>query len=247
MAQVIETTRAPLPAEPLAARRLPPLQNGDCLSRDEFERRYNAMPKLKKAELIEGKVHMPSPVSFTNHGRATSALIGWLLTYRAGTPGVEVSDNTTVRLDLDNEPQPDALLFIAPARGGQVKIIEDGFIEGAPELVAEVAATSASYDLHTKMQAYRRNGVKEYVVWRVLDQALDWFVLRGSQYERLVVGKTGGGTQIHKSETFPGLWLDAAALLRDDLNGVLAVLREGLAGAEHAAFVVRLGKAAESR
>src|SRR5262250_2667499 len=90
--------------------RIPPLENGDRLTRPEFERRYEAMPHLKKAELIEGVVYVPSPVRYEGHGRQHSAILTWLGVYMASTPGVGAGDNTTVRLDLDNEPQPDALL-----------------------------------------------------------------------------------------------------------------------------------------
>lgn len=215
---------------------VPPLENGDVLTRAEFERRYEAMPHLKKAELIEGVVYVPSPVRHTFHGHPHTHLTGWLVQYEASTPGVQASDNSTVRLDLDNEPQPDALLFIDPACGGQARIDVDGYIEGAPELVAEVASSSASYDLHVKLRVYRRNGVREYIVWRVLDHAVDWFVLRAGQYERLSVDAEG----LLRSEVFPGLWLDPAALLRGDLATVLAVVQRGLASPEHDAFVARL-------
>ena len=84
--------------------RIPPLENGDRLTRPEFERRYEAMPHLKKAELIEGVVYVPSPVRYEGHGRQHSALNTWLGVYMASTPGIGIGDNTTVRLDLDNEP-----------------------------------------------------------------------------------------------------------------------------------------------
>jgi len=216
--------------------KVPPLENGDVLTRAEFERRYEAMPHLKKAELIEGVVYVPSPVRHRAHSHPHIHLTGWLVQYEAGTPGVEAGDNGTVRLDLDNEPQPDALLFIDPACGGQARIDADDYIEGAPELVAEVASSSASYDLHVKLRVYRRNGVREYIVWRVLEQELDWFVLRAGQYARMSIDAEG----LLKSEVFPGLWLDPAALLRGDLATVLAVVQRGLASPEHAAFVARL-------
>src|SRR2546425_7376854 len=215
---------------------VPPLENGDKLTRAEFERRYEAMPHLKKAELIEGVVYVPSPVRHRYRGHQHTHLIGGLVQYEANTPGVEASDNVAVRLDLDNEPQPDALLFIDPACGGHALIDADGYIEGAPELVAEVASSSASYDLHAKLRVYRRNGVREYIVWRVLDQEIDWFVLRAGQYEHLPVDDEG----LLRSEVFPGLWLDPAALLRSDLATVLAVVQRGLASPEHAAFAARL-------
>ena len=217
----------------------PPLEPGDRLTRPEFERRYDAMPHLRKAELIEGVVHIPSPVRYRRHGRPHALLMGWLIHYEAATPGVETADNSTARLDLDNEPQPDAVLLIDPARGGQARISEDDYIENAPELVVEVASSSVSIDLTTKLHVYRRNGVREYVVWRVLDRAVDWFVLRNGQYERLGPDAEG----LLCSETFPGLWLDVPALLRGDVAGVLAAVQRGLTSLEHNAFVVRLSRA----
>ena len=215
---------------------IPPLENGDLLTREEFEHRYEAMPLLTKAELIEGVVYVPSPVRHRHHGQPHIALSGWLVQYQASTQGVEASDNSTVRLDLDNEPQPDALLCIAPEYGGQIRLSADGYIEGAPELVVEVASSSASYDLHAKLHVYRRNGVREYLVWRVLDQELDWFALHAGQYQRLLHDANG----VYRSEVFPGLWLDPAALLRGDLATVLALVQQGVTSPEHAAFVTSL-------
>lgn len=229
------STKPAVPDE-ISERKIPPLENGDRLSRTEFERRYDAMPHLKKAELIEGIVYMPSPVRHRQHGQPHSYLMGWLVVYLASTPGVQVGDNSTVRLDLDNEPQPDGSLLIDPECGGQTRISEDRYIEGAPELVLEVASSSASYDLHAKQNVYRRNGVREYIVWRVLDEAIDWFVLRDGQYERL----THGDDDILRSEVFPGLWLDPVALVRHDIATVLATGQQGVASPEHAAFAATL-------
>ncbi|HXG13380.1 MAG TPA: Uma2 family endonuclease [Gemmataceae bacterium] len=225
------------------SRRIPPLENGDRLTRAEFERRYTAMPHLKKAELIEGVVYVPSPVSFEQHGGQHADVMTWLGVYWAATPGVQVGDNTTVVLEGDNEPQPDALLRIAPTHGGQSRTIEGGYVEGAPELIVEVTATSASYDLHDKLDVYRRHHVREYLVWRVLDEAIDWFILRRGRFKRLPLASGN----VYRSETFPGLWLDAAALVHGDLGRVLQVLQQGIASAEHAAFVTRLQQAAARR
>jgi Uma2 family endonuclease len=215
---------------------IPPLENGDRLTRAEFERRYEVMRELKKAELIEGVVHMPSPVRQRFHGRQHSHLNFWLSAYEGNTPGVEVGDNSTVRLDLDNMPQPDCLLFIQPEYGGRVQIVEKGYIEGAPDLVAEVASTSASYDVGDKLQVYRRNGVREYVVWRVLDRTIDWYVLHEERYEPLNPAAVG----ILQSTVFPGLWLDPSALMRGDVNAVFAVVQQGVRSPEHAEFVAQL-------
>ena len=185
---------------------IPPLEAGDRLTRAEFERRYKAMPGLKKAELIEGVVYMPSPGSLFRHGAPQFDLITWLGFYKIATPGVIGGDNSTTRLDLDNESQPDAVLLINPAKGGQAKISPEGYIENAPELVAEVASSSASYDLNDKLKACRRSGVCEYIVWRVRDRQVDWFVLKRGKYLRLRPDQSG----VYRSKIFPGLWLDQA-------------------------------------
>jgi Putative restriction endonuclease len=178
---------------------IPPLENGDRLTRAEFERRYNAMPNLKKAELIEGVVYMPSPVRLRCHGQPHAHTLGWLTTYAAGTSGVLVADNASARLDLDNEPQPDALLLIDPECGGQARISQDDYVEGAPELVVEVSSSSVSIDLNQKLHVYRRSGVREYVVWRVRDQQIDWQVLRDNEFASL--GLDGHGQ--FRSVLFP--------------------------------------------
>lgn len=217
-------------------RRVPPLENGDRLSVEEFERRYEAMPALKKAELVDGVVYMPSPVRFDAHGQQHADLITMLGFYRSGTPGVLVGDNSSVRLDLGNMPQPDAIVVIDPARGGRSRIGTDGYLVGGPELAAEVAASTVSLDLGAKFEVYRRAGVLEYMVWRVEDGAVDWFVLRDGRYERLALNGAG----LYASEAFPGLWLDPAALVRGDLARVLDVVRQGMASPEHQSFVAEL-------
>ncbi len=229
----------PRSMENAANGRIPPLETGDRLTRPEFERRYAAMPHVKKAELIEGVVYMPSPVSY-EHAAPHFNLIGWLSQYLAATPGIAGGDNGTVRLDLDNEPQPDAFLRILAEHGGQARVDQDGYISGAPELVAEVARSSVSIDLHAKLNAYRRNGVREYLVWRVEDRTIDWLVLREGRYESLLPSADG----LHRSEVLPGLWLDATALLRGDLMVVFQAVERGLDSPEHAAFVSRLSETA---
>src|SRR5205823_9158563 len=122
MSVSVPRTKPITPAEPLdGTNAIPPLKDGDRLTRDEFERRYDAMPQLRKAELIEGVVHVPSPVRCEHHGEPHLSLVGCLFLYRARTPGVRGADNASVRLDLGNMPQPDGLLFISPEHGGQVR------------------------------------------------------------------------------------------------------------------------------
>ncbi len=218
---------------------IPPLESGDRLTRDEFLRRYEAMPELKKAELIEGVVYVSSPVRYEYHARQHLDLGTWIGNYRAGTPGVGAGDNGTILLDPESAPQPDVALFINPDHGGGVRFDEDGYIVGAPDLVAEVAASTASYDLHDKLDAYRRSGVHEYLVWRVYEQRIDWFVLREGRYETLAPAADGS----LRSTVFPGLWLDPAALLRGDLAAVLVLLQQGLNAPAHAEFITHLSQA----
>jgi Uma2 family endonuclease len=220
---------------------LPPLENGDRLTRAEFERRYGAMPHVKKAELIEGVVYVPSPVHFESHSEPHAFVVGWLVSYCTTTPRVRSGDNATVRLDLDNEVQPDALLRLDEALGGASRISDDDYVEGSPELIVEIAATSASYDLHDKLNVYRRNGVPEYIVWQVLDQRLSWFVLDEGEYVLLSSDADG----IICSRIFPGLRLAVTALLAGDLATVLAELKRGIETEEHAAFVERLAQRAQ--
>ena len=218
---------------------VPPLHNGDRLDAAEFLRRYEATPELEHAELIAGKVYLDLiPVRQRAHSYPHNVLGTWLGVYHAGTPGTETGDNGTCRLGDDDVPQPDLFLRILEACGGNTRLRDD-YVVGGPEFVAEVAASSVAYDLHEKLDAYRTHGVREYLVWRTEDAALDWFALRGEDepvYERLNAGDDG----LLRSEIFPGLWLDPAALLNGDLQSVLARLNDGLATPEHAAFAADL-------
>lgn len=211
---------------------IPPLENGDRLTRAEFERRYGAMPHVKKAELIEGIVYMASPLRFAAHAEPHAHLMLWLGTYSVATPGLRVGDNPTVRLDLDNEVQPDAVLLVEADRGGQARLEADGYLAGAPELVVEVAASTATIDLRDKKRAYRRNGVREYLVWQTSDRRCDWFVLAAEEYIALAADADG----ILRSHAFPGLWLDRDSLLAGEMARVMAALQAGLATSAHGAF-----------
>ncbi len=220
----------------VTTRELPPLNAGDRLSRAEFERRYEAHPEIKKAELVEGVVYVPSPLRFQTHSRPHVAIVGWLAAYEAATRGVQAGDNATVRLDLENEIQPDGLLRLDEAHGGRSRISEDDYVEGPPELIVEVAASSVAYDLHDKRRVYQRTGVQEYLAIQVYEKRIDWFVLREGVYEPLMPDEAG----VLRSQVFPGLWLQPQAFWSADLAAMLATLQQGLASAEHAAFVARL-------
>ena len=214
----------------------PPLNNGDRLTRAEFERIYAAHPEIKKAELIEGVVYMPSPARYREHGKPHFDAIVWIGTYFAATPGVEGGDNATLRLDFENEPQPDALLRLPQEYGGSSQVGEDGFLEGVPELIVEVSASSASYDLNQKKRVYARNGVPEYIVYLAYEQRVIWFILRDGVYEAQQPDANG----VLKSERFPGLWLLPEALLSGEIAQVLETLQQGLASQEHKAFSAEL-------
>ena len=213
-----------------------PLESGDRLTREEFERRYAATPHLKKAELIEGVVYVSSPLRYQKHGEPHGFIMGWLAIYVAATPGVGFADNTTVRLDLDNEPQPDALVRLKEAYGGQSRLSEDDYVEGAPELIVEIASSSASYDLHDKKKAYRRNGVQEYIVWQVAEEKVSWFSLQGGEYVTLEPDEAG----VIRSRIFPGLNLKVTSLLRGELAQVLAEVQKGIDTQVHQMFVEQL-------
>ena len=213
-----------------------PLENGERLTAPEFLRRYEAMPRLKKAELIEGVVYMGSPVRYSQHGRPDALVQLWLSHYEAHTHGVEFVANTTAQLDIDNVPQPDSLLRIRHECGGQSRVDEHDYLAGAPELVVEITASSASIDLHEKLNAYRRNGVKEYLTWRTVENQFDWRILTEGEFRPLTPDAKG----IFRSTTFGGLWLSVQALLKRDASGVLASLNKGLRSREHKAFVATL-------
>ncbi|HEX5083458.1 MAG TPA: Uma2 family endonuclease [Blastocatellia bacterium] len=221
----------------------PTLENGDHLTRAEFERRYEAMPDLKKAELIKGVVYMPSPVRHKRHSEPNTDIVTWLGVYRAATPGVGAGVNGSVRLDDENVPQPDAMLRLPMKLGGQSDIDEEDYISGAPELIVEIAASSVSYDLYDKKDVYGQFGAREYIVWRTVDRAIDWFRLENNQYIKIEPDKEG----IIESLVFPGLRLATTAMLAGDMARVLAELQRGLESKEHKAFVQRLADIAESK
>lgn len=200
---------------------VPPLENGDQLTLNEFLRRYEDMHGVKKAELIGGVVHMPSPVRADAHAEPDALIHLWLGSY-AVEHDLKVYSNATLLLDAENSFQPDSVLCTKPRKGGRVWLNDKGYLCGSPELVVEIAASSVSIDLRDKLRVYRRLGVNEYVVWRTQDKALDWFVLNeDGEYQKVAPGRD------HKirSQVFNGLVLDVAALLKLDGAKVLAALK----------------------
>ncbi|MBD2083108.1 Uma2 family endonuclease [Leptolyngbya sp. FACHB-17] len=213
---------------------IPPLENGARLSRPEFERRYPAS-NIKEAELIEGIVYVASPLRFESHAEPHSNLSGWAGIYKTFTPRVRLGNSPTLRLDLDNEPQPDLVMFLERDAGERVGISADGYLEGAPELIIEVAASSAAIDSGSKKRVYRRNGVQEYIIWQSYEKRVDWFQLVEGEYRLMLPDETG----IIRSSIFPGLWLSVEALLGGDMITVLETVQAGVRSPEHQAFINR--------
>ena len=225
-----DSPAAPAPAAPADA---------EPLGVDEFLRRYENHPDAARIELVRGKVRRKMPVRQTRHSLPNNFLSMWVGVYHAATPGTEPGENGTCRLSPIDAPQPDSFLRIHEDAGGRTRLTADDYVDGGPELVCEIAASSAATDAGEKREAYRLAGVPEVLIWRTEGVVLDWCVLRGegaaARYEPLPAdeGPDGG---VLRSEVFPGLWLDRAALLRGDAAGVLACLNAGLAAPEHVAF-----------
>lgn len=217
---------------------LPPLENGDRLSREEFRRRYEAMPENVKAELMKGIVYMASPVRVKKHGKPHARMMGFLSQYQMPTYNLDLLDNVTYIASEDYEPQPDAVLRIEEIAGGGSWINEDDYLEGAPELVVEIASSTASYDPHDKLEIYERKGVREYIVWRVFDEQIDWFFLENGKYHRREPNKQG----IIESDVFPGLRLNVPAMLEDDSQKVLSELQKGLQSKKYKEFSRQIAK-----
>jgi Uma2 family endonuclease len=215
--------------------RLPLVEAGDHLDQATFHEHYKAMPLAFRAELIGGVVIVPSPLS-RGHGLYHALVMAWLVNYGIATPGTLTADNITTILGETSEPQPDGVLIIEPAAGGQTGLSEDDYTTGPPELIVEVASSSASIDLHAKRRDYEQAGVLEYVVVVLRQQVIRWFLLQNGTYQELAPDTDG----IFRSRIFPGLWLHANALLQREGVTVMEVLRQGLATPEHAAFVRQL-------
>jgi Uma2 family endonuclease len=219
----------------------PPLVDGDHLDQKTFHARYEAMPEDVKAELIGGIVFMSSPQRVA-HGDMHNGVLRWLFAYEEATPKVTVLNNSTTILGPESEPQPDTGLIIT-AEGRRQTHEEDGYVIGAPELVVEVADSTAHVDLHRKRQDYEQAGVREYVVVTKTPAHVYWLILRAGKFVDLAPGPDG----ILRSKVFPGLWLDPAALLADNRRRVKRVLRQGLATPEHAVFVTALSPKARRK
>ncbi len=211
---------------------VPLLVNGDRMKQPEFHRRYLAYPDNTKFELIGGIVYMTSPLRWThgNYSQQVSLVFGL---YGAATAGVEGGDNATIILGEESEPQPDIALRIVSEYGGQSRL-ENEYVRGAPELLAEIAYSSRAIDLNQKREDYERAGVLEYLVLSIEDQELHWFHFPSAKMIR--PNRQG----VSRSLAFPGLWIDNRAMLSRDGARNIEIVQQGLASREHAAFVKRL-------
>jgi len=195
---------------------VPPLESGDRLTRAEFHARYCLHPEIKKAELVDGVVYVSSPVH-RPHSNPHAILAAWLANYALSVSGVSVEAQISVYLPgSESEGQPDACLW---RDGGNAGLTPEKALEGAPELAAEIAGSSASYDLNVKKQVYERAGVQEYVVWQTHEGRFDWWTLRGGRYVPLASDARG----VVESGVFPGLRLDVVKLLAGDYRGAIRV------------------------
>jgi Uma2 family endonuclease len=234
-AMSIATPAAPVGPSPVAAEPLPPLEQGERMDRREFHARYAAMPPGTRAELIGGRVYIMASAVRRRDGKHQIKLWSWLDAYESATPGVEALSDTTAILAEDSEPQPDVAMRVMV--GGRTTVDDYDYVVGCPELVCEVASSTASYDLHEKLADYERYGAIEYVAVLVRTPEVRWH-RRGADGRLAVVPPDADG--LYRSTPFPGLWLDPAALLAGDTRRLLEVLAAGLASAEHAAFAAEL-------
>ena len=209
------------------------LNDGDKLTREEFLRRWELLPEIKRAELINGVVYMSSPVS-SDHALMVTQLLRWLFSYLEAAPFCQSASNGTWLMN-ESVPQPDAFLCLLPQHGGQSQI-HDKYFAGAPELAVEVAFSTADYDLHEKMKLYCDAGVQEYLVVLLRKREVRWHRLVDGRYQLLESDAVG----VLCSLVFPGLWLNVPALLSDDVNAVKSTLQEGLRSSEHAEFITKL-------
>jgi Uma2 family endonuclease len=203
------------------------------MSREEFHRLYEQTPEGFKAELIGGIVYVASPL-YPPHGKPHLLLGAVVAAYEARTPGVDASDNTTILLGDEGEPQPDLYVRILPECGGQSATGDNERVEGAPEFIIEIASSSRAIDLHAKKKDYTRYGVREYLVHCVKERKLRWFDLAGG------VELQPDDEGIFRIQTFPGLWINGPAVVSRSYQKLMQTLEVGLATPEHAAFVRQL-------
>lgn len=197
----------------------PLLITGMKMSREEFIETWDNEPNLKCAELIDGTVFVSSPVSL-DHGIYESLMVAWLRAYSSKVPGWTCATNVTWYIQ-DSAPQPDVSLFrsdVSTERRGKYPV-------GAPAIAVEVCVSSRDYDFGPKKALYQRAGVEEYITVETFSKTITWRTLVGGSYQNLPVDNDG----IIRSRALPGLWLDVAALWREDDDALRECVRRGLA------------------
>jgi Uma2 family endonuclease len=218
---------------------LPIMHNGDHMKQPEFHFAYSSMPENYRAELIGGVVFEPSPVSYS-HARNDNMFHDLITQYAKKSKLAEVAPNATVILSEDDEVQPDVLLRLPEELGGRSRLVGK-FLEGAPELVAEIAYSSRAIDLHLKKQRYAKAGVIEYLVFCIEPKKLHWFRLQ----EEKGIKRNGDGTFC--SKVFPGLWINEPALIEANSERADEILAEGLNSEEFNDFKNQLQLRAYSK
>lgn len=202
-------------------RTVPQLNSGDVLDHDEYLRRYEAAPEKLKAERINGRVYLMNALRAVAHGDPHSVLSLWLGTYAIHDPNLVVSDNATVFLGSEHEPQPDLCLRLS--EGGTTHLNEDGYLVGPPEMIVEIAGSSASYDFGEKRDVYEAAGVGEYLVFETIERRMEWWRHDGTRF--IDVPRDG---MVYQSVRFPGLWLDGDALRSGDRFRLIETLQQAM-------------------
>ena len=214
------------------------IRPGDRMPLEEFLERWDQMPELKFAELIDGVVYMPSPASRTH--RNLDGLIQTVCgSYNARTLGTESGPNGTWLMTPSSAPQPDCSINILPEYGGR-STTRKGLLAGVPEFVAEICHSSRAYDLGPKLALYLTAGVDEYLAILVEERRFEWRTLIDGSYQLL---KSEAG--VFHSLVLPGLWIDSKAFWEGDSASLLDALALGLASQEHVDFVARLQRQKE--
>jgi len=121
---------------------------------------YQQLPEGAPYELINGHLLM-SPSPSVQHQRLVFRLGSDLNEHiqAVGKGGEVLLSPMDVHLSDDTVVQPD-VLYVSPARSDR---IDEQEINGAPDLVIEVASPSTSHlDAFDKKQLYEAHGVREY-------------------------------------------------------------------------------------
>ncbi|MBM3738395.1 MAG: Uma2 family endonuclease [Acidobacteria bacterium] len=205
-----------------------PLVTGQHMDLEEFVRRWDALPDLKNAELIDGVVYVASPVG-PSHGTPDIILHTWMCTYSLKTPGVEAVCNTSCEVS-GSMPQPDSALRILPEYGGRTRTGRS-WIDGPPDLIVEVSDSSVRKDLGPKRALYERSRVSEYITYEVATGRLTWRWLGPGGIYRVLKPEPDGSI---RSRIFPGLWLDPKAIATN--QSPLPMLAKGMRSPEYREF-----------